>query len=332
MDPVARVLAFHTAFAQAHAQTTEGSSGDRVDFDLWRRHVLRLDEEHFAHGQGRELAHSFGSPPRYRPDAEEVTGVETSGATASVDTTATSPSPHWRQYHLVLLGGDWRITRISEFFDPPNAPFVAEVHRAEFLDPPAGELREAVEVVDPLLFQDGRAVTVEGHHSTIRVVDVGSMSIPSGVLVAGDFGYDSHLLTAMVRRVPPGRYPVQVAITFGRNTALRIKVSDREVVSWHPADDAGGGHVMGVDAGNIALLDAAGLVSLTVRRKESLYDDWARSEDHPATQLLALAPAHDGVIAASGFGDGAYPAYWGLDAEGEPAVLLVDFLVLRGAT
>jgi hypothetical protein len=30
----------------------------------------------------------------------------------------------------------------------------------------------------------------------------------------------------------------------------------------------------------------------------------------------------------SGCGDGAYPVYWGMDAAGNPAVLLVDMLVL----
>ena len=33
-------------------------------------------------------------------------------------------------------------------------------------------------------------------------------------------------------------------------------------------------------------------------------------------------------IASSGYGDGAYPVYWGVDASGNPAVLLVDMLVL----
>jgi hypothetical protein len=34
------------------------------------------------------------------------------------------------------------------------------------------------------------------------------------------------------------------------------------------------------------------------------------------------------IVVSSGHGDGAYPCYWGLDAQGKPVSLVVDFLVL----
>jgi hypothetical protein len=33
-------------------------------------------------------------------------------------------------------------------------------------------------------------------------------------------------------------------------------------------------------------------------------------------------------VVDSGWGDGGYPVYWGIDASGKPAVLLVDFRLL----
>jgi hypothetical protein len=36
----------------------------------------------------------------------------------------------------------------------------------------------------------------------------------------------------------------------------------------------------------------------------------------------------DILVADSGYGDGSYPAYWGLDAEGRTAQLVIDFLIL----
>ena len=34
------------------------------------------------------------------------------------------------------------------------------------------------------------------------------------------------------------------------------------------------------------------------------------------------------IVVSSGYGDGSYPCYWGLDAQGKPVSLVVDFLVI----
>jgi hypothetical protein len=36
------------------------------------------------------------------------------------------------------------------------------------------------------------------------------------------------------------------------------------------------------------------------------------------------------IVFSSGWGDGSYPSYFGLDAEGTPLVLMTDFQILDG--
>ena len=52
----------------------------------------------------------------------------------------------------------------------------------------------------------------------------------SGVLVTGDLGYDAEMLEPLALRVPPGRYPVQVSVAYGRNAGLRVLLSSERVV------------------------------------------------------------------------------------------------------
>lgn len=37
---------------------------------------------------------------------------------------------------------------------------------------------------------------------------------------------------------------------------------------------------------------------------------------------------NDGVITLSGFGDGTYPAYWGIDKNGLIVSMVLDFMIL----
>jgi hypothetical protein len=111
--------------------------------------------------------------------------------------------------------------------------------------------------------------------------------------------------------------------------AMRVLLGDpARVVAWHPANVSGGSHVFGVDAGNLAVFDLSSFDGLTVGRKERVYDDTVvNPTSFPAADMLSLARPNDGAVAHSGWGDGAYPAHWGVDEAGAPIVLLVDFLV-----
>lgn len=43
--------------------------------------------------------------------------------------------------------------------------------------------------------------------------------------------------------------------------------------------------------------------------------------------MLSLARANDAVISDSGFGDGGYPVYWGVDGSDRLVVLVVEFML-----
>jgi hypothetical protein len=132
--------------------------------------------------------------------------------------------------------------------------------------------------------------------------------------------------------VPPGRYRVEACVVVvGGNAAhervagVRVVFSEAAVAAWHPANIKDSGHVIGVDAGNVAIFDGGNYVGLNKRKKEDLYNE--AIERLPMTSMT-MKDAGDAVMVSSGWGDGGYPAYWGVDATGAVAVLVVDFCVL----
>jgi hypothetical protein len=131
--------------------------------------------------------------------------------------------------------------------------------------------------------------------------------------------------------VRPGTYPAEVAVAFERNVAMRVRFADHKIARWHPADMGTGGHVVGVDAGNVAILDVAAIMTVKARDKDRAFDLYVHASVRPHAQMLSLATTHDAVIADTAWGDGGYPVYWGVDADKKPVMLLVDFLLLSQA-
>jgi hypothetical protein len=229
--------------------------------------------------------------------------------------------------------GDWRIVRLRQFLDPPDAPFLDAEEKARFENPTIHPLQklsaEEAGVDGNELFSPGKSVELDDDLSSIEVRSVGMLDVTTGILVVGDLGYDPGVLSPVGQRVPPGSYPAEVAVAFGRNAALRVRFSDRKVAKWHPADmNDDGGHVVGVDAGNVAVMDLAAIMTLNARDKERAFDIYERACQRPRSQMLSLIGTNDTVIADSGWGDGTYPVYWGVDGDGKPAVLVVDFQLI----
>lgn len=91
----------------------------------------------------------------------------------------------------------------------------------------------------------------------------------------------------------------------------------------------------GVDSGNACFVDAAAIVGLDRAALDALYmdgvvgsyerDDWrSRSVVVP---LPGNSPANL-IACSSGYGDGAYPSWWGIDERGEVCALATDFFIL----
>jgi hypothetical protein len=149
------------------------------------------------------------------------------------------------------------------------------------------------------------------------------------VLTVRDFGYGDFALAPLARRVGAGTYRAEVSTVAGTNVALRLLISEAPAVSWHPAELADGSNIIGVEAGNMAILDLATLVSCEAQQVEELFQQQSlRLMDSAGTVFSLTGGVNDAVIVTSGYGDGAYPCYWGLAEDGSVAALVVDFVVL----
>jgi hypothetical protein len=329
--PIERVTAYIDAYHAAWSELYERVSDDG-DFGVWAEAMNEIAEAHCARDGNEIDRYSIGSPPAHDPDVETVLQMNLEDEERAAVLTQSGDYRYF-EYELELLDARWRITHIRQTASDPRQPLVTTEKREELLASASNDatFQPLSQTEDPSnsLFEDGR--TIESTHGTdtLRVQRVGELNVVSGVLAVQDFGYDAYNLAPLERRVAPGRYPVDVSSVFGRNAALRVCLGDPDdVVSWHPANVPGGGHVCGVDAGNLAVFDLAGFSSLDVRDKERIYETAVVNPSAmPPAEMISMEHDNDGVVAHSGWGDGAYPVHWGVDASGEPVVLLLDFLV-----
>ncbi|HZC08255.1 MAG TPA: DUF4241 domain-containing protein [Ktedonobacterales bacterium] len=202
-----------------------------------------------------------------------------------------------------------------------------------------------------LAFQDGATIAdTQGTLATMRVQPVGDLVALTGRIIACD------PLTAIdpapfARHVAPGRYPVIASVAALANGDVRVacvmmRVSDAPVAEWEMARlegqesvelDTGEFFGYPVDAGVGCFMDAQAAVALDARYDSdesfdealinALETNRAQHLDYAAV-TLDEASGVNLVMVESGWGDGVYASYWGLDAGGAPVCLVTDFSVL----
>ena len=189
---------------------------------------------------------------------------------------------------------------------------------------------------------------------SINVLRIGKVELTSGRIVASDplVGPDR---AAFSRTVSPGDYPVTLYQAFGRIAAASIRFAEGKPVRWELAvvpdqdinslkNDEFFGYP--VDAGLGCYMDAETYALIQERENKirlekassdiNYYDDVLASELQPNNDDYVLHRPISGkrgnvAIFSSGWGDGFYPVFWGLDAAGRPLVLLTDFGVIENA-
>jgi hypothetical protein len=194
----------------------------------------------------------------------------------------------------------------------------------------------------------------DGEHfgtALIAIHNVGPLELPSGTIVTCDpFIVDG---PPLARHVTPGSYPVSLAVaTFGSNgksadqrvAAATIHFRPGTPVRWEVAtfDETprkkGGEPGYPVDAGTACFMDAGAQAAIKAEppiwptasqkslEQQLLTDNyvhtwsWAVYRPDPASKANCVA-------FMSGYGDGTYSSYWGLDERGTPVCLTTDFEV-----
>jgi hypothetical protein len=302
-------------------------------FEAWRGELAQLVDAHFTAGASTGDEGSLSGQPSHDPTLETITDVEVGGEQATVRSVLENGSvPTYYEYRLVHADGQWRIRELLRFLEPPGSPLVPSAEAAALLDAATYDVALPERPADleldlPSLFAEGRLVSPFGETVPLEVARLGEVTCRSGVLTVRDFGYGGFDLAPLARRVPAGTYRAEVSSAAGTNVALRLLLSDAPVVSWHPAETPDGSNVVGVDAGNVAIADLATLVRCEAQHVEELF---LRESDRMLTGTVfsLTGEVNDAVMVTSGYGDGAYPVYWGVADDGSIASLVVDFVVL----
>lgn len=207
----------------------------------------------------------------------------------------------------------------------------------------------AVEDVYTAFGAGGNAIS-GGDPAVLSAMPAGDLVLPTGRVVASDvFFFTTEPFT---RSLPAGRHPVFWLSSArdpdlgGDVAAAMIRVAPGDPISWEMAVTPGQdvttlqpSEFFGypVDSGTGAFASAEAVERLSTgdggesyadRVSDGLYPSggvYNQSVDVTVDQVSGL-----NVIGfVSGFGDGLYPSWFGLDVDGQPLVLLTDFGILE---
>lgn len=292
------------------------------DFAAWERELARLVDDHFTPGARTGSEGVLSGRPAHDPAAERILSVEVRRVRADVKTVLRDNNlDNHFVYRLVSTDDGWRIRKIVHTFAPGEDPLLA-----------AGEVERLMNAMIPgdawEPVPENLALGVSSLFSApYEVIHLGTVTT-CGVLTVHDFGWVSSGLAPLTRRVPSGAYPVELARDGATNVALRLRFSDQQPVTRLPAERVDCDHVISVDAGNVAVLDFLALTSCGAAQVEEIYQNQIeQTPTSPGTVFSLTGAAPEAVMVQSGHGDGAYPAYWGLAADGSLTDLVIDFLV-----
>jgi hypothetical protein len=202
----------------------------------------------------------------------------------------------------------------------------------------------------------------------LEEVSIGNLFLPTGRIVAGD-PFFINTSRPFKTKVNPGNYPVKLLIykieeDHYRVAYARIQFSDSRATHWRLAvtesmtDQESKGHQEGgffgyaVDSGLGCFTDLE-TTKIFESVKNKFYRDnpdknyfgdvlakefEASSGQHPLSiktgdwnnHFPHAGDNHNVIMFSSGWGDGAYPTYWGMSQGGEIVELITDFIVIGG--
>jgi len=172
----------------------------------------------------------------------------------------------------------------------------------------------------------------------ITVTTIGELELPTGEIVACD-----PLITGLGRRpfsrkVKPGRYPVILLQVRTKIAVAALRFGTGLPVRWELATfarDRPSGYEFEfiVDDAVASFMDKSFLTIMSDNQEE--LDDYLADVACTIDRFCIDSPIEGNPINVAmfdtGYGDGAYRSFWGLDASGEPLLLMTDFEVLENA-
>lgn len=186
-----------------------------------------------------------------------------------------------------------------------------------------------------LAFTPGHTFEHNGEWYAMQVEELGDLHLPSGRIVAAEPSLgglqDLPDESAFERTVPPGRYPVDLALRSGANACLRVRFREAPVTEWviatRPGEDPDQLEPFeifgyGVDGGMGAFAAPEGF-------RYALEAGTLSPDPNAADVLLDPTTGANMVTCMAGDGDGFYASYWGLGADGEAVCLVTDFGLLH---
>lgn len=195
-------------------------------------------------------------------------------------------------------------------------------------------------------FNEGLQLQTSNGDAVLEIRRIADLEVTSSRLIACDpLTYFDAL--PFTRSIPNGAFPVELSIArFGngdeRIAFVRVLLSEKIPVIWEQAITTDGEKPRGysVDSGTGCFVDAeAGRSILKIFEEEVWNETYdlsrrlsdLRKENYRHTrdwaELRVDGIAGNMVVFSTGYGDGRYPTYVGLDNEGIVACLVTDFLL-----
>lgn len=184
----------------------------------------------------------------------------------------------------------------------------------------------------------------------ITVTPIGELDLSTGEIIACDPLTTGTDWPALSRKVEPGHYPVSLLEAQGRVAAAILRFRPGTPLRWElatlPGQDTStlkGDEVFGypIDVGLGSFMDRTAMVLMSEQQDkletdQNYYDDVLATEFAPNQDRFVMHHPVAGnplnvAMFWSGWGDGVYPSFWGLNAAGEPLLLMTDFDVLENA-
>jgi hypothetical protein len=198
--------------------------------------------------------------------------------------------------------------------------------------------------------------TVRVESVPFRIVETGSLKLPSGRICAADPFVSITDAKPFAQAVPAGAFPVRLAVanfpSGGFRVAFaRVDFKQTPVARWSMATVEGQDVATlkkdeifgyGVDAGTGSFFDpvAGKAAAALLKADEDAWEAWQTEGESNGPKVVGpyfflldqpLGEAN-AIMFGSGWGDGFYASWFGYDAEGNLAALVTDFQTIEWTT